>query len=38
MKMTKLEWTDALNIDVADFDDKMMLLFKHINRYLEYDS
>ena len=36
--MTKLEWNDTLNIDVADFDDKMMLLFKHINRYLEYDN
>jgi hemerythrin len=36
--MTKLEWNDALNINVSDFDDKMKMLFSQINRYLEYDG
>lgn len=36
--MSRLEWNDALNIDVSEIDEKMKALFEGINRYLDYDS
>ena len=36
--MSKLVWTNALNIDVQDIDEKMKALFEGMNRYLEYDD